>query len=55
MFENKVIVSGSEIGGRNKINGKRNWFEKLKNQEKYEVSEFIVGDEKYYVLKQKNL
>jgi 16S rRNA (guanine(1405)-N(7))-methyltransferase len=43
------------IGGRNNITGKRKWFEKIIKEGNYESEELILGSEKYYVLKHKNL
>lgn len=41
------------IGGKNKIKGKRRWFEKILKKDKYICSELNIGPEKYYILKPK--
>lgn len=52
----KIIVSFplKTISGKSEIKGKRKWFEKIIAQNGFLVDEFVVGPEKYYVLKRKN-
>ncbi len=42
------------IGGNKDIKGKRKWFEKIISKNKYESKVLEIGQEKYYVLKQRN-
>jgi 16S rRNA (guanine(1405)-N(7))-methyltransferase len=56
-IHSKLIVVSfplKTIGGKGEIKGKRRWFERIKNNKKYEIEEFDAENEKYYLLKQDN-